>query len=115
MTRADISALLACFAIWMRPFVWVQLMLIKRAQMRHRRELMVHVCYATGRLRIVYIADAPQQPSAWKYPVPAVTALDRLALAPPAPACTYVRSTLGLFTCIIRALTCPAPPPPDTS
>ncbi|MEH6808535.1 MAG: hypothetical protein V7651_06755 [Hyphomonas oceanitis] len=115
MTRAEISALLACFAIWMRPFVWVQLMLLKRAQMRHRRELMIHVCYATGRLRIVYIADAPQQPSGWQCPVPAVTALDRLALAPPAPACTYVRSTLGLLARIMATASWtkqinPAPP-----
>ena len=92
MTRAEISALLACFAIWMRPFVWVQLMLIKRAQMRHGREVMIHVCYATRRLRVVYMADAPRAPSAWQCPVPAVTALDRLALAPPVPECPHVRA-----------------------
>ena len=115
MTRAEISALLACFPIWMRPFVWVQLMLIKRAQMRHSRELMVHVCYATGRLRVVYIADAPREPVAWQCPVPAVTALDRLALAPPAPASTYVRAPFGLFPCIENLFARAGTARPDTS
>jgi hypothetical protein len=114
MNRADIAAMLACFHIWMRPFAWVQLMLIKRAQMRHRREVMIHVCYATGRLRVVYIADAPHAPVTWQCPVPAVTALDRLTLSPPAPECTYVRAPFGLFPCIMPGAqiitTHPAPP-----
>ena len=115
MTRAEISALLACFSIWMRPFVWVQLMLIKRAQMRHRRMVMVHVCYATGRLRVVYIADAPCAPATWQCPVPAITALDRLALAPPAPEAIYIRAPFGLLAPVrkIFAVMCLAPP--DTS
>ncbi len=99
----------------MRPFVWVQLMLIKRAQMRHGRELMMHVCYATGRLRVVYIADAPREPVAWQCPVPAVTALDRLALAPPAPGCTYVRAPFGLFPCIENLFARAGTARPDTS
>ena len=115
MTRAEISALLACFHIWMRPFVWVQLMLIKRTQMRHRRELMIHVCYATGRLRVVYIADAPQEPSAWQCPVPAVTALDRLALAPPAPAGPHVRAPAGLLAPVKKIFVGTSLARPDTS
>jgi hypothetical protein len=115
MTRAEISALLACFSIWMRPFVWMQLMLIKRAQMRHRRMVMVHVCYATGRLRVVYIADAPCAPATWQYDVPANTALDRLSLAPPAPACRSIRAPFGLVPCIENIFACPVTARPDTS
>ncbi|MEH6696730.1 MAG: hypothetical protein V7675_16940 [Hyphomonas sp.] len=115
MTRAEISALLACFPIWMRPFVWVQLMLIKRAQMRHRREVMIHVCYATGRLRVVYVADAPRAASTWQYAVPAVTALERRAIRPPAPEQYYVRAPFGLFTGIANIFACRVTVCPDTS
>ncbi len=83
--------------------------------MRHRREMMIHVCYATGRLRVVYIADAPRGASTWQYALPSVTALDRLAIRPPALEHNYVRAPFGLFTGIANIFALPVTVCPDTS
>ncbi|KCZ92702.1 hypothetical protein [Hyphomonas johnsonii] len=115
MTRAQISALLARFPIWMRPWVWLQLMVIKRWQMRHRRELMISVCYVTGRLRVAYMADAPRDPALYHYDAPAISAWQRLAVAAPACIAVALRAVSGLFACSVRAAFGPRPASPDTS
>jgi hypothetical protein len=97
MTRAEIIALLARFPFWMRPFVWLQLMLIRRWQVRHQRGVLIEVNWRTGRLRIAYIGDAPPALDAYHYTAPRRTAWQRLAIALPAPECTYVRTSFVLF------------------
>jgi hypothetical protein len=74
MTRAEIASLLACVPIWMRPWVWIQLMLLRRAQRRHGRELLVELCHVTGRIRVLRLGDAPRAPGMYHY-----EALARLA------------------------------------
>ena len=97
MTRAEISALLARFPIWMRPFVWVQLMFIKRWQMRCRRDALISVCWPTGRLRIVHVGDAPRAADVYHYEAPAITAWDKCAVALPERECTHVRAPFVLL------------------
>lgn len=74
MTCAEISALLARFPIWMRPFVLVQLMFIRSWQMRCRRPALIEVCWTTGRLRIVHVRDAPRGAGLYHYEALAITA-----------------------------------------
>jgi len=77
MTRADIASLLAGFPIWMRPFVWLQLMLLKRWQARHKRPLLVELCHVTGRIRVLRLGDAPRAPGLYHYEAPARPAWQR--------------------------------------
>lgn len=119
MTRADIASLLACVPIWMRPFVWLQLMLLKRWQARHKRQLLVELCHVTGRIRVLRLGGAPRAPGLYHYEPPARPAWQRacdiahalrVAVLPPLPRDSTVPA-FGKASCLYSA----APVAPDTS
>tara|TARA_R110001606_G_scaffold313022_1_gene459651 strand:- start:55 stop:414 length:360 start_codon:yes stop_codon:yes gene_type:complete len=119
MTRADIASLLACVPIWMRPFVWIQLMLLRRAQRRHGRELLIELCHVTGRIRVLRLGDAPRAPGLYHYAAPARPAWRRacdiahaaLVAALPARPRDSTFPAFGKPSCLYSA----APVAPDTS
>lgn len=104
MARAEICAQLARFPIWMRPFVWGQLVFIRSWQMRCRCPALIEACRTTGRLRIVHVGDAPRAADVYHHEAPAKAASEKCAPALPARECTYGRAAFILFACI-------APPP----
>ena len=77
MTRADIASLLACIPIWLRPFVWLQLIWLRCAQRRHGRELLIDVCHVTGRISVLRLGDAPPTPGLYHYEAPRITSWQR--------------------------------------
>jgi len=67
-----------------QPFVWLQLIWLRRAQRRHGCELLIDVCHVSGRIRVLRLGDAPRTPGLYHYEAPRITAWQR--------ACNIVRA-----------------------
>lgn len=95
--------------VWLWPFVWLQLVVLFGWMNRQQREVLVRVDHVSGRIRVVFVEDAPASAAPWRAAVARVPlwqrdAVAEQALARRAAPVSGVSGLSGLYPCIIRGL-----------